>query len=158
MSWTDAPGSESFFEFQVSTNNGTTWTNAASTPVTATSAFVTGLLPNTPYQIRMRSVNPFGQSPYTAPLSVTTTPVPANGTGNGLLGVYFDNDNDNIPGNSTGKIAARIDPTSRRLGHWDTAPGDRLDTFASSGTARSSRSTASRTRSSRAPTMGSSSG
>lgn len=70
---------------QESTNQGTTWVNAAA--ITGTTATTTGLTPNTAYTLRVAAINAVGTSPWSVVAPMTTTPggLPF---GSGTTGTY----------------------------------------------------------------------
>src|SRR5262249_11142833 len=72
LSWTDVNG-ESGFKVERSSNGTTGWTQIGTTPMSGTSYLDSGLAVNATYYYRVRATNSFGDSPYSATTSATTS-------------------------------------------------------------------------------------
>jgi hypothetical protein len=72
---------------QVSTDNGTTWTDLLTVPTTATSFSHTGLTTGQNYSYQVLAINTVGNSPYTAVVSTIAGDVPAQVTGLGTTAI-----------------------------------------------------------------------
>jgi len=72
---------------QVSTDNGTTWTDLLTVPTTATSFSHTGLTTGQNYSYQVLAINVVGNSPYTAVISTIAGDVPAQVTGLGTTAI-----------------------------------------------------------------------
>lgn len=78
VSWSPAVGTATTYSIQYSSNSGSTWTTATTSPVsipsTANTATVTGLNNGTSYVFRVQAVSTGGSSPYTSPTPNAVTP------------------------------------------------------------------------------------
>jgi transcriptional regulator CtsR len=90
LSWTDNANNETGFEVERKTGAGGTYAFVVGTGVNVTSVSDVGLSANTTYFYRVRAINLGGNSAYSAEVSATTQ---SGGTGTGLVGDYFNNQN-----------------------------------------------------------------
>ncbi|HEY0550172.1 MAG TPA: PA14 domain-containing protein, partial [Verrucomicrobiae bacterium] len=90
LSWTDNANNEVGFEVERKTGAGGTYAFVVGTGVNVTSVSDSGLAASTTYFYRVRAVNTGGNSAYSTEVSATTQ---SGGTGTGLYGEYFNNQN-----------------------------------------------------------------
>ena len=90
LSWTDHANDEIGFEIERKQGAGGTYVFIAGTGANGTSFPDSGLAANTTYFYRVRAFNSGGNSAYSAEASATTQ---SSGTGTGLVGDYFSNQN-----------------------------------------------------------------
>jgi hypothetical protein len=90
LSWTDNANNETGFEVERKQGAGGTYAFIGGTGANVTSFPDSGLAANTTYFYRVRAINTGGNSAYSAEASATTQ---SSGTGVGLQGEYFSNQN-----------------------------------------------------------------
>jgi titin len=90
LNWTDNANNETGFEIERKTGAGGTYSFVGGTGANVTSFPDSGLSPNTTYFYRVRAINTGGNSAFSPEASATTQ---SSGTGTGLVGDYFSNQN-----------------------------------------------------------------
>lgn len=79
VSWNPSSGTVTSYQIQYSTNGGSSWSTATSSPSTipgdSTTALVTGLTNGSNYVFRVRAVNSVANSPYTPPSQTSISPL-----------------------------------------------------------------------------------
>lgn len=124
LTWQDNSTNEDLFRIERSPNGINNWVQIGTAGVNASSFSDTTVLPVTTYFYRVRANNILGDSAYTNVASATTDPAPPVGTGDGLLGTYFDNQN------FTTLKLTRVDPTINfDFGVGSPDPSIGVDTF-----------------------------
>lgn len=106
LSWQDV-ANESLYKLERSPDGANGWTQIATPAANATTYTDSNLPASSKFFYRLRANNSAGDSAYTAVASATTqavTPPPPPGSGDGLLGAYFDNMD------FTAQSFARVDP------------------------------------------------
>ena len=108
LSWTDNSNNEAAFDIERSTDD-MNWTQVGTVGVNVSSYDDTTVSALTTYYYRVRANNALGYSDYTNVASVTTTGVQSVGTGDGLLGQYYQGNSFNF--NGLTPVLTRVDPT-----------------------------------------------
>ena len=77
MSWSD-PGDDSIYKYQVSIDNGTTFTDISGSSKSTTATIVAGLTNGTGYTLAVRGVNWWGYGAASTATATPLWPAPAN--------------------------------------------------------------------------------
>jgi hypothetical protein len=124
LTWQDNSTNEDLFKVERSPDGISNWVQIGTAGVNASSFSDTTVLPVTTYFYRVRANNILGDSAYTNVASAKTDPAPPVGSGDGLLGTYFDNID------FTAQKLTRVDPTINfDFGTGSPAPSIGVDTF-----------------------------
>lgn len=110
LSWVDSSGSAATFLLERSSNGGASWAQIQSVGPTTPFFSDTTVAANTTYKYRVRTVNDYLGSSYSAYTNIYTIVTPASSSlsnGDGLLGTYYNDSGSHLSG-TPGLV--RVDP------------------------------------------------